>query len=965
MKLANIATALLALLVFAIPISVRGQTASGIWVNAKELSTLPMTGPAWIALKARADANPGLPLLNDQAQMNNVYVLAKALVFARTGDQRYRLEVIDQCTKAINTELGGRTLALGRELAAYVIAADLVKLPPASNVIFRAWLTRTLAEPLDGESLRATHERRPNNWGTHAGASRAAVAAYLGDMVELNRTALVFRGWLGDRTVYAGFKFGDPAWQCDATKPVGINPAGCIKVGHLVDGVLPDDQRRAGIFVGPPPKENSVWEAMQGAVVQAEILKRFGFDTYNWSNKALLRAMNWLYLQDGFPAAADDTWEPYLINYRYGTHFAAPLPSKPGKNMAWTDWTHGPGRALPPPPVATPPVVRSTLSGDQTADASEVISALDSSVAMAPARAAGADGSTRIQQDARAVHFAGVWYADKYSQYSGGTAAYSPSAGARATLSFTGTSVSVLGYRDNASGIANIYLDGSLVAEVDMFAATSAALAPIYSSATLGAGAHQITIEVSGRKNAASLDGVVRIDAFDLVGAAASASSDATAPTMHVSALAATTIDSAQGSYAQIARADGVPSPIGGLAILRRAQDAAVATSTATTAAHLIGGGRIYIEASAHVSTAIAVVNPNDETNTVDFVLTDAQGHTSRSGRFTLAAHAQLSRLVAEAPFHGGGIASGTLTFMSTMPVAVAATRHLVNERGETLLSPLPIAGLAVPRGDIAVIPHVATGAGWTSRIVLVNPTDTAIAGTLRSTGTGTVIEYSIAPMSTWTAQLAHTAAAQAGAVQIKPAGANKAPTAMAIVSYASNGVTVSEAAIPAIQPAAAFRLFVESSGTSGGADSIDTTIAIVNASSQAAQVKLELSDAAGAAVFASSIAVPANGYANLALSRIRGFEKLAQRFKGTLRATANSADIALIGLRGSFNERSEVVMTASEAIDEATIHPNAMLVFPELVRGPGYSTQLIVLDALPETAARVDLLTETGQLAP
>ena len=46
-------------------------------------------------------------------------------------------------------------------------------------------------------TLRGTHEQRPNNWGTHAGAARAAVALYLGDTAELSRTATVFRGWLG------------------------------------------------------------------------------------------------------------------------------------------------------------------------------------------------------------------------------------------------------------------------------------------------------------------------------------------------------------------------------------------------------------------------------------------------------------------------------------------------------------------------------------------------------------------------------------------------------------------------------------------------------------------------------------------------------------------------------------------------------------------------------------------------
>jgi hypothetical protein len=342
-------------------VPVHAQTTFGIWVNAGELATLPMSGPAWLALKKRADTVLGVPLISDQAQSNNVAVLAKALVFARTGDQRYRLEVIDQCMQAINTELGGRTLALGRELAAYVIAAELVTLPPDKNLVFRTWLRRTLTEPLDGESLRATHERRPNNWGTHAGASRAAVAAYLGDIVELQRTALVFKGWLGDRTAYAGFSFGELSWQCDGLRPVGINPAGCLKDGHNIDGVLPDDQRRGGIFLWPPLQENYVWEALQGAIVEAEILSRLGFDTFNWSDKALLRAVTWLYQQDAFPATGDDSWEPHIINFRYGSRFLAPVPTRPGKNMGWTDWTHGPGRARPPIPAPTPVAVRVAL----------------------------------------------------------------------------------------------------------------------------------------------------------------------------------------------------------------------------------------------------------------------------------------------------------------------------------------------------------------------------------------------------------------------------------------------------------------------------------------------------------------------------------------------------------------------------------------------------------------------------
>jgi hypothetical protein len=267
--------------------------------------------------------------------------MAKALVFARTKDQRYRTEVINACMAAIGTEKGGRTLALGRELAAYVIAANLVGLPPSEDQRFRTWLRTTLTETLDGSTLRATHEQRPNNWGTHAGASRIAVAVYLGDQTEIARCAQVFKGWLGDRASYAGFKYGDLSWQADASKPVGINPKGALKNGYSIDGVLPDDQRRGGSFRWPPPKENYVYEALQGALVQAVILHRRGYDVWNWQDKALLRAFEWLHNQAKYPASGDDTWEPHVINYYYRTKFPAPVPSAPGKNVGWTDWTHG------------------------------------------------------------------------------------------------------------------------------------------------------------------------------------------------------------------------------------------------------------------------------------------------------------------------------------------------------------------------------------------------------------------------------------------------------------------------------------------------------------------------------------------------------------------------------------------------------------------------------------------------
>jgi hypothetical protein len=321
--------------------------ASGLWLNSTEIAALPDSGGAWDNVKRRADSDCGTPDLSDQDSEANVCIMAKALVFVRTGEAQYRDAVLDALRKIVSAgTYDGRSLALGRELAAYVIAADLIDLKaydPSLDGRFRSELRTLLTTRAEGGGARnliECHERRPNNWGTHCGASRVAVAAYLGDRRELDRAAGVFRGYLGDRSSYAEFRYGDASWQCDPRRPVGINAKGCMKNRRSVDGVLPDDQRRGGRFGWPPPKENYVWEALQGAVATAMILHRQGYDAFEWGDKALLRAVQWLHEQARYPAEGDDTWIPHMINHFYKSTFPAPIPSSPGKNVGWSDWTH-------------------------------------------------------------------------------------------------------------------------------------------------------------------------------------------------------------------------------------------------------------------------------------------------------------------------------------------------------------------------------------------------------------------------------------------------------------------------------------------------------------------------------------------------------------------------------------------------------------------------------------------------
>jgi len=319
----------------------------GIWISRTALSALPMTGPAWDNVFSASRRPCTSPHLNDQNDSANVCVMAKALVYARTAEPSLRSEILGVLRLIASAgRYQGRALALGRELSAYVIAADLIQLgelDPALDVAFRATIRELLTTPTVGgpENLVACHEQRPNNWGAHCGASRAAVAAYLGDAAELARAADVFSAYVGEQKTHRGFVFGfDRSWQCDPFDPVGINPRGCLRRGHSLDGVLPDDQRRGGSFEWPPPHENYVYEALQGALAQAVILQRAGYASFQWGDSALLRAYDWLNTQARFPPKGDDAWETYVINYFYDTAYPPTVPVRPGKNVGWTDWTH-------------------------------------------------------------------------------------------------------------------------------------------------------------------------------------------------------------------------------------------------------------------------------------------------------------------------------------------------------------------------------------------------------------------------------------------------------------------------------------------------------------------------------------------------------------------------------------------------------------------------------------------------
>ena len=419
--------------------------------------------------------------------------------------------------------------------------------------------------------------------------------------------------------------------------------------------------------------------------------------------------------------------------------------------------------------------------------------------------------------------------------------------------------------------------------------------------------------------------------------------------------------------YGRIRAGAGSTTP-SGIAIFQfRDSEGVLISEAGVPASEPVQEGRIFAEVNGPVNTGLAIANPNAMPANISFYFTDTSGTRFADGRFELGAHQQTAKFLDQAPFNGGPSVLGTFTFNSSVPVAVVALRGFTNVAGEFLMTTLPVAPLVSPPSPFSTtptgtvyFPHFADGNGWATQVVLVNPTDRTITGTVGFLGpgsgtvpafpvilaladgrTGSSFDYSIPARSAQRFTTSNPAGRLAvGSMRATPSSGNTAPSGLVVFSFALGGKTVSEAGVPSLPKGSAFRAYVEASGTPGQAGSIRSGLAITNTAATSNTVTLEVTRLDGSlAVAPETLSLPPSGQVALFLDQIFS---LPNSFSGVLRVTS-TAEIAMVALRLRVNERGELKMTTTSPSNEMDPSTSQDRFFAHLADSVGWSTQFIL----------------------
>jgi hypothetical protein len=214
------------------------------------------------------------------------------------------------------------------------------------------------------------------------------------------------------------------------------------------------------------------------------------------------------------------------------------------------------------------------------------------------------------------------------------------------------------------------------------------------------------------------------------------------------------------------------------------------------------------------------------------------------------------------------------------------------------------------------------------------------------------------------------SASARAGYAKLA-VNSGSAPYGTAVFSLKQNGVTVTEAGVPAAPPATRARIFIDYRAavtaipgrSNSGAIDVNTGLGIVNYGAATANIIYTLRNLNGGTLAIGHGTLAAGKHIACFINQMKEIAAsdfdLPSNFQSAIQfgtmEIAGDQSLSIVALRGTTNQRREFLLTTTPVADltkPLSTHP---IFFPQFVNGGGYTTSLVLLNTSDQT--------ETGTL--
>ncbi len=354
--------------------------------------------------------------------------------------------------------------------------------------------------------------------------------------------------------------------------------------------------------------------------------------------------------------------------------------------------------------------------------------------------------------------------------------------------------------------------------------------------------------------------------------------------------------------------------------------------------------------------TEFLVSNPAAETARLSFTLRDESGEVAASGGLSVDPRGH-RRVRSSDLVPGASAFRGVAEIQSDVPVAVAALSVTTNVRGEPIISEAPL--LSSERG--LIVGKVLNGAGYRTRITLVNPTDESLEGRieffLSNGGAASPADtvYRIPARGTFTYETDGLPVRARSSYAVVTPGDEAAPLVAAEIVLSDGNIEISRTAAGPATPVQRSWIPVNTFPTPVRHGTIDARFTVVNPSPIGAGLRFVLFGLDGAESDRYEIIVPERSQKEFSLVELFN----VGQFNGTLYVFSD-VPIAIHAVQETINLRSEPIMTRLPAFAPEA---RGRTVFG-LVDGRGWTSEFMLVNTgREETSGTVTTRDETGRL--